>query len=111
MQKRRNSKGGTWCLASLILPTAFGLCKNQLHCLLEYQTRASNQTALQLCENQLHCLLEHQTRTSNQTVLQLCENQLHCLLEHQTKLFSNCVKISFIVCWSIKPKFKLLLNM
>ncbi len=103
MQKRRNSKGGTWCLASLILQTAFGLCKNQLHCLLEHQTRASNQTALQLCENQLHCLLEHQTRASNQTVLQLCENQLHCLLEHQTKVQTavECVKISFILYWSI----------
>jgi hypothetical protein len=57
MQKRRNSKGGTWCLASLILQTAFGLCKNQLHCLLEHQTKV--QTALE------------------------------------------CVKISFILYWSI----------
>jgi hypothetical protein len=50
------------------------------------------------------------TGASNKTARQLCENQLHCLLENQTKLLFNCVKISFIVCWSIKPKFKLLLN-
>ncbi len=47
---------------------------------------------------------------SNKTARQLSGNQLHCLLEHQTKLLFNCAKISFIVCWSIKPKFKLLLN-
>jgi predicted rRNA methylase YqxC with S4 and FtsJ domains len=64
-------------------------------------TGASNQTALQLCENQLHCLLEHQTKV--QTALESCENQLHSLLEHQIKVQTalECVKISFILYWSI----------
>jgi hypothetical protein len=60
-------------------------------------TGTSNQTALQLCENQLHCLLEHQTKV--QTALELCENQLHSLLEHQIKVQTalECVKISFVL--------------
>ncbi len=62
-------------------------------------TGASNKTALQLCENQLHCLLEHQTK-----LLFNCVKIgfiFRWSIKPKFKLLLNRVKISFILYWSI----------